>query len=43
MPESLQRQNSYKSMSNILSAYEEVQGEKEEKQAEDEGFLILLT
>jgi hypothetical protein len=28
MPESLARQNSYKSMSNIISAYEEVNSEK---------------
>ena len=43
MPELLVRNNSFKSMSNILRAYEEVNSEKNEKVVEDESFLILLT
>jgi hypothetical protein len=42
MPESL-KSSSYKSMSNILSAYEEVNDDKREQSKEDESFLIKLT
>ena len=43
MPEGLMRQKSYKSMSNILSAYEEVHEDEGKKQVEEESFLIYLT